>query len=87
MTGFEPGSSGIGSYRSVNCATTTAHIQVSWENFFLRHGQSGQTVRNMVLQKFIKSKFKNYYDVHFEFANFAIKCLKPKVGRRRQYLE
>ena len=25
MTGFEPGSSGIGSDRSANCATTTAH--------------------------------------------------------------
>ena len=26
MTGFEPGSSGIGSDRSANCATTTAHL-------------------------------------------------------------
>ena len=25
MTGFEPGSPGIGSDRAVNCATTTAH--------------------------------------------------------------
>ena len=24
MTGFEPGSSGIGSNRAINCATTTA---------------------------------------------------------------
>ena len=26
MTGFEPGSSGIGGDRSANCATTTAHL-------------------------------------------------------------
>ena len=36
MTGFEPGSSGIGSDRSANCATTTAQIdaKLKTENVF-----------------------------------------------------
>ena len=29
ITGFEPGSSGIGSNRAANCATTTAHSKIS----------------------------------------------------------
>ena len=33
MIGFEPGSSGIGSNRAANCATTTALI-----NFFMNFG-------------------------------------------------
>ena len=38
MTGFEPGSSGIGSDRAVNCATTTAQramkliVQSLWQS-------------------------------------------------------
>ena len=33
MTGFEPRTSGVGSDRSTNCATTTAHlIKLIWRN-------------------------------------------------------
>ena len=35
MTGIEPGSSGIVSDRSANCATTTSLAQISYMNYTL----------------------------------------------------
>ena len=40
MTGFEPGSSGIGNDRSANCATTTAVLV----NFYIKGSMDARVV-------------------------------------------
>ena len=50
MTGFEPGSSGIGSDRSANCATTTAQS----ETFYFSSLKWYNTANSFPFSTFIK---------------------------------
>ena len=64
MTGFKPGSSGIGSDRSANCATTTAHL-----GHFLVYSTGIH----------VTSKWINNFDIHkVECCSFPI-CLKTSL--------
>ena len=62
MTGIEPGSSGIVSDRSANCATTTSLVHYFTSNTFARTSQFGakslaaKSVANIPTSKFANSK-------------------------------
>ena len=93
MTGFEPGSSGIVSDRSANCATTTSLVHYFTSNTFARTSQFGakslaaKSVANIPTSKFANSKIilnektserERERDLFRTFCCFNKTCCQPE---------